>query len=144
MFHYVPKHCMATLKNKNKHMQWQLLYYCSCFIRECARDRQRFACATCADCSAGCTVLLFSLSFSFSHPRKGRNTLTHWESSRRERASAEQARWPQEVLTFDSVVSMALVSEEGECVRQSVCGAMRECVVELTGRRGAFYAACGI
>lgn len=111
MFHYVPKHCMATPKNKNKHMQWQLLYCCSCFIRECARDRQRCACATCADCSAGCTVLLFSLSFSFSHPRKGRNTLTHWESSRRERASAEQARWPQEVLTFDSVVSMALVSE---------------------------------
>lgn len=56
MFQYVPKHCMATPKNKNKHMHWQLLYCCSCFIRECARRRQRRACAACADCSAGCTV----------------------------------------------------------------------------------------
>lgn len=87
MFQYLPKHCMATPQNKNKHMQWQLLYCCSCFIRECARHRQRCACAACADCSAGCTVLC-SLSFSFSHPRKGnRNTLTHWESNRRESKS---------------------------------------------------------
>lgn len=149
MFQYVPKHCMATPKNKNKHMHWQLLYCCSCFIRECARRRQRRACAACADCSAGCTLYTAcSLSFSFSHPREGSNTLTHWESNRRERerTRAEQARWPQEVLTFDSVASPTCVSEEGkeEWVRWSECGAMRECVVELTGRRGAFNAACGI
>lgn len=68
------------------------------------------------------------------------------EQQKRERTRAEQARWPQEVLTFDSVASLTCVSEEGkeERVRQGECGAMRECVVELTGRRGAFNAACGI
>lgn len=96
--------------------------------------------------AAHCTLHAHSRSRSHTHAKAATLSRIGRATEERERTRAEQARWPQEVLTFDSVASPTCVSEEGkeERVRWSECGAMRECVVELTGRRGALNAACGI